>query len=244
MHASFDWLWNLSPVQAVFWLTVANIAVFAMSLIGGYLLVILFAKQPVGDAPDPLSWQEVALAAGCVVLNSGVAIAGWWLWKAGYIDVRRDFGWWVVLDVGVLLLGMDLLMYVFHRVAHHPRLYPIVHLTHHRYDRPRPLNLFVLNPFEVIGFGGLWIGLLMVYDASYAGILAYLTLNTAFGTIGHLSVEPLPRRWMRWPVLRYLGTSTFHAEHHQDRHVNFGFYTTVWDRLFGTLDPRYESTKV
>jgi sterol desaturase/sphingolipid hydroxylase (fatty acid hydroxylase superfamily) len=57
--------------------------------------------------------------------------------------------------------------------------------------------------------------------------------------VGHLGVEPLPRAWIRWRVLRVLGTSTFHAGHHQDRDVNFGFYTLIWDRLFGTLDPSY-----
>lgn len=42
-------------------------------------------------------------------------------------------------------------------------------------------------------------------------------------------------RWGRWWGLRHVGTSTFHAGHHQDAGHNFGFYTLVWDRLFGTL---------
>ena len=66
-------------------------------------------------------------------------------------------------------------------------------------------------------------------------ILIYLGLNLAFGTLGHVGVEPYPAAWFRWPVLRDLGSSTFHAGHHQDLAVNFGFYTTLWDRLFGTL---------
>ena len=108
-------------------------------------------------------------------------------------------------------------------------LFPIVHATHHHYDRPRPLNLFVLNPAEVLGFGGLWLALLCVYPATWAGILIYLTLNLAFGTLGHLGVEPFPKAVARWPLLRHLGSSTFHANHHGDRDVNFGFYTDVWD---------------
>jgi lathosterol oxidase len=43
------------------------------------------------------------------------------------------------------------------------------------------------------------------------------------------------------PPLRLLGTSTFHAEHHEHRQFNFGFCTLIWDKLFGTLDPEYES---
>ena len=39
-------------------------------------------------------------------------------------------------------------------------------------------------------------------------------------------------------VLRHIGSTTFHADHDQDRNVNFGFYTDVWDRLFGTKAER------
>ena len=48
-------------------------------------------------------------------------------------------------------------------------------------------------------------------------------------------------RWARTPVLRQIGSSSFHARHHQDLGGNFGFYTLLWDRLFGTLAPGYEA---
>ena len=236
-----DYLYNCSPAEAIAWLTGANVVVFAMSVAVGHWLVGRYADRPVTAAPDPLSAAEVGYAALCVALNSGVAVAGWYLWRAGWITVRRDVGARAWLDILVLLLAMDFLMYVFHRVAHRPWLFPIAHRTHHRYDRPRPLNLFVLNPIEVLGFGGLWIVLLCAYDASVFGILTYLALNLAFGTVGHLGVEPFgPRWWARFP-LRHIGSSTFHAEHHQVPGVNFGFYTDVWDRLFGTLGPETRS---
>jgi len=130
-------------------------------------------------------------------------------------------------------------MYVFHRVAHHPMLYPLIHQTHHRYENPRPLTLFVLNPFEVLGFGVLWLIVIALYPSSWLGIILYLTVNIAFGLVGHLGVEPLPGLWLRVPVLRYVSTSTFHSEHHQDKEHNYGFYTLIWDRLFGTLSPEY-----
>jgi sterol desaturase/sphingolipid hydroxylase (fatty acid hydroxylase superfamily) len=230
---------TMSPWEAAGWLAVENLLVFALALGFGHLLVLGFRRQPIGERPGPLQWQEVALSASCVGFNTVVTVAGWLLWRAGIITVRRDMGWRAWLDVAVLLLLMDLAMYVFHRLAHLPGIYPIVHATHHRYDRPRPLDLFVLNPLEVLGFGGLWLVAISLYQSSWLGMVVYLTLNVIFGTVGHLGVEPLPHGWARWPVLRYLGTSTFHAGHHHDRQVNFGFYTLVWDRLFGTLDPAY-----
>jgi len=50
-------------------------------------------------------------------------------------------------------------------------------------------------------------------------------------------------RWRRasgWPGTRAVATTTFHARHHLDTAHHFGFYTVVWDRLFGTLAPDYE----
>ncbi len=221
--------------EAAGWLLLANVGLFALSLAAGEVLVRRFTDRRVTEPPGPLDRMEVLWAASCVALNGLVAFAGWLLWRAGVITVVRDAPpWRVALDVVVLLAAMDFLMYAFHRLAHAPWVYPVVHSTHHRYDKPRPLNLFVLNPFEVLGFGVLWLALISAYPCTWAGILIYLTLNLAFGTIGHLGVEPFPRRIKHWPVLRHLGSSTFHANHHLDGRHNFGFYTDVWDRLFGT----------
>jgi sterol desaturase/sphingolipid hydroxylase (fatty acid hydroxylase superfamily) len=234
LNRFLDWVAAWPPLQAVGWLLAENVALFAASLLVGHLLVRVCARHPVTDPPGPLEWQEVALAAACVVVNTAITVAGWFLWRAGVIHVRRDIGPRAWLDALVLLLVMDALMYALHRVAHLPWVYPWMHHAHHRYDRPRPLNLFVLSPLEVLGFGSLWLIVLMVYPASFLGIGIYLALNLAFGTLGHLGVEPFPPSWSRWPILRALGSSTFHAGHHQDEHINFGFYTNFWDTLFGT----------
>ncbi|HEX8916640.1 MAG TPA: sterol desaturase family protein [Humisphaera sp.] len=235
MPLSLDDFAVMTWPQAVAWLMAVNVAVFVLSLAAGEALVRLFRDRPVTEPPQPLERAEVLWAALCVVLNGGVAVAGWFLWRAGVITVVRDGGVWrVLLDVLVLLVAMDFAMYVFHRLAHAPLLYGPLHSTHHKYDRPRPLNLFVLNPAEVGGFGALWLVVLMLYPATWPGILAYLALNLVFGTLGHLGVEPFPKAWFRLPVFKHVGSSTFHADHHTDGRVNFGFYTTVWDRLFGT----------
>ena len=84
--------------------------------------------------------------------------------------------------------------------------------------------------------------MITLYRSSWLGIVIYLTFNLAFGMVGHLGVEPFPKSWARNRFLGLVGTSTFHAEHHQDFGANFGFYTLIWDRLFGTLHPRYAET--
>ncbi|WP_165234077.1 sterol desaturase family protein [Aquisphaera insulae] len=238
MNAILDAFARMSFREALGWMLVENAVLFGVAVLGGDLLVWIFRTRRVGPLPPPVEAKELAWAACCVVLNTLVTAAGWWLWRSGYIVIRRDTGARAWLDAAALLLMMDLAMYLTHRIAHHPWAFPLAHATHHQYDRPRPLDLFVLNPIEALGFGALWLTILLLYSSSWLGILVYLALNLAFGVVGHLGVEPLPRSWAEHRLIRLFGTSTFHAGHHRDDRGNFGFYTSIWDRLFGTLHPR------
>jgi sterol desaturase/sphingolipid hydroxylase (fatty acid hydroxylase superfamily) len=174
-----------------------------------------------------------------VVLNTLTTIAGLLLWRAGVIKFRSDVGGWALLDTLVLLVVMDFAMYWLHRLAHTRVLYPLLHRYHHKFDRPRPLTLFALNPAENIAFGALWLAVLCIYQASWAGMMLYLILNVVFGTVGHLGVEPVPSRWAKLPLMSWIAGASFHTQHHQDKEHNFGFYTLVWDRLFGSVRPDY-----
>ncbi len=214
-----------------------NTAVFVLSLVVGAGLVRRFAHRRITPEAPPLTRHEVVLAMACVVLNSVVTFAGLLLWRAEWIHFRADTGPRVLVDFLVLVLVMDAAMYVMHRVAHVPFLYARLHAPHHRYVHCRPLTLFVLSPFEVLGFGGLWLAVCVAYESSWLGMMLYLTFNTLWGAIGHLGVEPFPAGWVRWPVLGRIATTTFHAQHHLEPDSNFGFYTLLWDRLFGTLAP-------
>ncbi len=227
------------PLQrAAALLLLENLLVFALAIGIGHLFAQLFRRRRIAPIPKPISQLEVALTVSTILLNSLVTLAGFLLWRAGLIRFRSDTGWWALLDVVILLLVMDFAMYVLHRIAHHAQLFPLLHSTHHKFDCPRPLTLFVLNPAEALSFGSLWLLVISCYSFSWLGMSLYLMLNVVYGTIGHLGVEPMPDSWQRARPLRYLSSSTFHAVHHRESGYNFGFYTLLWDRLFGTLHPR------
>jgi Delta7-sterol 5-desaturase len=233
---------DASLVEASLLLLAENVVVFLLAIATGAVIVRMFPERRVAHLPERTEAIEVALTISTIVLNTVITIVGWWLWREGIVKFRTDTGvraW--LIDPLLLLVIMDIAMYALHRVAHVGSLYPLLHRTHHRFDRPHPLTLFVLNPFEAVAFGSLWLAVIIVMDFSWIGMAIYLGLNVLFGVVGHLGVEPLPDRFKHLPILRWLSTSTFHARHHQDRKHNFGFYTLVWDKLFGTLSPHYES---
>ncbi|MCB2408777.1 sterol desaturase family protein [Hymenobacter lucidus] len=235
MPLSLDSLKALSWQAALPLFLVENLVVLLLAVGFGYLLQGLFGRaRALGPLYQPVSAQQVRLATSTLLLNTGITFVGFLLCRHGFIQIREDVSWRVLLDFLVLFLGMDLLMYVFHYFIHHSVLYRWVHGLHHHYTSPQPLDLFVLHPLETVGFGGLWLLLMALYPASLTAIVAYLTVNVLFGALGHCGVEPFPASWARHPLLRHLGSSGFHFQHHQHDTHNFGFYTSLWDRLFGT----------
>jgi sterol desaturase/sphingolipid hydroxylase (fatty acid hydroxylase superfamily) len=234
------WLQSASWPELIVVFTIENLAILAIVLIAGRWLIERFSRRRVAPAPDKVTSTEVTVALINVLLNTVTTLVGVWLWRIGVVHFRDDFGLFALMDVIALLLVMDLAMYVLHRMAHIPVLYRLFHQFHHKYERVRPLTLFALNPFENLAFGGLWLTVICLYDASWLGMSVYLTLNVFFGAIGHLGVEIFPLKWVNSPVLRHFAGGSFHAQHHQDEHHNFGFYTLIWDRLLGTLKPDYE----
>jgi sterol desaturase/sphingolipid hydroxylase (fatty acid hydroxylase superfamily) len=241
MQNLFHWFHDQTLGSWVVFSLVANTAIFAVSVEACRRTFRRFQERRLFPKPQPLTRRDVLLATLAVLLNSGVAIVGWLLWKQGVVTITHPSPGRTLLDTLLLIGLMDAGMYVFHWIAHFRVLFPWVHRTHHTHEATNPLSLFVLNPIEVLGFGGLLVAVLTLVPLSGVAILVYLTFNVVFGTLGHVGVEPFPRRWMRLALVRQIGTSTFHALHHADPRHNFGFYTTVWDRLFGTLHPRYDA---
>lgn len=176
-------------------------------------------------------WQICALTN---ILNTLVTYAGYWLWQHGLITITTGFSWSIIPDFLLLFLGMDLLMFIFHYAIHKTFLYKTIHNLHHQSVHPKPIDLFILHPVETISFGALWLLLLMVKDFNIYAVMVYLAVNVLFGMVGHLGIEPLPRHLRNMPLIKYIGTSTFHHNHHEDVQYNFGFYTSIWDRLLGT----------
>jgi sterol desaturase/sphingolipid hydroxylase (fatty acid hydroxylase superfamily) len=167
------------------------------------------------------------------VLNTVITYAGYWLWQKGWIVITFGINARILTDFLFMFLAMDLLMYVFHLGIHKTFLYRIVHGLHHEAVDPEPIDLFILHPAETLGFGSLWLLVLVALPLNAWAIAAYLVVNVLFGMIGHLGMEPFAAS----RVWAWLGTSSFHHAHHREVNANFGFYTTIWDRIFGTYRP-------
>lgn len=228
-------LWEYSPGQAAAFFLLLNVAIVLASAMLWSLIRVTFPFRPIFEATKPITSSDVLMVVGAVVMNVVVSMVGWGLWKRGHLHLADFSASRAIVDVLALLLLMDLGMYVTHRLAHLPAIYEVIHRRHHEHVETNALSLFVLSPLEVLGFGSLLVGVIALVGPTEAGLTFYLAMNLIVGTIGHASVEPLPHSWIQKLPTGLLGTSTFHARHHTDRNANFGFYTTIWDRVCRTL---------
>lgn len=223
--------WQFSWLQWMIFSLIANIFLYLFS-IGLYVFIEKTCrKSQLQEKNHPVTRSDFYLSLLTIGCNSFVMLLGAFLWKKGWIvpgQTESVIG--IIAEVAVLLLLMDFLMYLFHFAAHLPLVYKVLHGKHHEHISTNFLSLFVLHPLETIGFGLMMLVLLVGHDFSVISISIYLLLNLIWGTIGHLNREFFPSSFDRF----FVGTTRFHNQHHLDESKNFGFYTSIWDRLFGT----------
>ena len=234
-------IFNLSALNAFILFLVMNIGILLFALILGRILKSMFDSRTVIHKNDKGDLKELILAGSTVLLNALVTLLGWYMWKRHIIVIQDYMNYKVLIDFIVLFMLMDYLMFMLHWLAHNKFIYKLIHKDHHNYINPKPITLFALNPLENLSFGIIWLILITVYDASWFAIGMYLTVNLLYGIISHSGVEAMPKAMTTNWLLKYFTTSTFHAHHHSDINYNFGFYTTIWDRIFRTISPYYKS---
>lgn len=244
-----NWFRTRGPVEILALVVVENLLLFWATIGFGKRAAQRWAHRRVAPPVTGDRSAEWKLGYVSVAMNSLVTIAGWWLWRRGTIDVHGGVSFVAVVEVAVLAFVLDAQMYFGHVVAHHRWLYPLVHRLHHRFVEPQAATLFALHPLECLGFGAMWLVSLVAisgagHEISALGVGGFAFVNLAFGTVAHLGVDPFPNRVRSSLPFRHLATPSFHVGHHLDPSVNFGFFSTIWDRMFGTIDRGYDSARL
>jgi lathosterol oxidase len=226
-----DWLWSISLTQATTFFLALNILILLGAFIAEKVLAHLFSAAPKRTTPDRL---ELVLASSTIAINALISVAGWLLWKYGHLQLNRHAdGVTIVRDTLLLVLAMDFVLYLLHRIAHMRWFYNWAHYLHHEHRDVRMLTLFVMHPLEALGFGSLWVITLTLNAFSVEAVVIFLQLNLYFGLAAHCGFSPYPKWLTRILAALCIAEPGFHFGHHRNENGNLGFYTVIWDRLFG-----------
>ncbi len=205
---------------------IENFAIALIALGAGYAIL-----KSSGEPLKKIASGQWRLFLLTVLLNTLVTYSGFTLWAKGFIKISVDINWSIAIHFVVLFIAMDLLLYALHFLMHTKFLFKILHNKHHSAQKTDPINLFIIHPLEAISYGALWLGFLALFSFNLYAIIFYLVVHVLFGVISHLGIE---RPAAKGFISEYLVDSNYHQIHHKNHQYNLGFYTNIWDKLFGT----------
>lgn len=152
-----------------------------------------------------------------------------------------EMGWGYYFSVFPLLFIMhDLYFYWMHRLMHHPAVFKYIHLVHHQSTNPSPWAAYAFHPLEAIIEQGIVIIFYFTLPIHITHLAIFFLFSIIYNVYGHLGYELYPKGFNKNILGRWINTSVNHNQHHQYFKGNYGLYTLIWDRIFGTIRKDYD----
>ncbi len=145
------------------------------------------------------------------------------------------------LTFPLMLLIHDAYFYWMHRLMHQPNLFRYIHRVHHLSTNPSPWTAYAFHPLEAIIEAGIIPVIAFTLPVNFSAFALFLLFQFFYNVYGHLGYEFFPARFNKTWIGRWVNTGTAHNQHHQFFHGNYGLYTLIWDRMFGTLRKDYDA---
>lgn len=158
-----------------------------------------------------------------------------------YASIARH-GWvYFFAAFPLMFLMHDTYFYWMHRLIHHPKLFRLFHLVHHRSVNPSPWSAYAFHPLEAFAESLIFVIFLFTIPISHWHLLIFFLLSLIYNVYGHLGFELYPAGFQRHPLGRWVNTSVSHNQHHRYFKGNYGLYFLFWDRMMGTLRDDYDA---
>lgn len=161
-----------------------------------------------------------------------------------YDDLNEKPAVYWVLTLIPMFFIHDFYFYWIHRMMHHPKLFRSVHKIHHLSTNPSPWTAYAFHPLEALLEVGIIPILAFTVPTHRYMIMLFMIFQIVYNVYGHLGYELFPKGFHKTRIGRFVNTSVAHNLHHHKFHGNYGLYTLIWDRLFGTLRADYDETYV
>lgn len=157
-----------------------------------------------------------------------------------YTDIRQ-YGIPYFIGAFILMVFMhDTYFYWTHRLMHHPRLFRIFHLVHHKSTNPSPWAAYSFHPLEAAVEVGIVPIFLFTIPIHTLHLPLFFLFMITYNVYGHLGYELYPKGFSQHPIGRWINTSVNHNQHHQYFKGNYGLYFLIWDRIMGTIRDDYD----
>lgn len=156
-----------------------------------------------------------------------------------YKDINEYGMPYFFMSIGLAILIHDTYFYWTHRMMHHPSVFRHVHLVHHRSTNPSPWAAYSFHPFEAFIQGLIGPLIILLIPIHVYALLAFALYQITLNVFGHLSFELFPKGFTR-SLLFWHNSTTHHNMHHKYFDCHYSIYFNWWDRIMGTMHPRYD----
>lgn len=239
MSALIDAIAGLSP------LTLWLIAFLGVSFIAGIVSGYFRARK---IQPNGFKWKAFRREVFFAVITltfSTVVLGGLttYLQQNGFVTFRTgpESPWIIAFEYALYFIGFDTWFYWNHRLMHVEPMYGWVHKIHHGSISPNPLTTLSESPIEAF-INGAWVPIFTALFTVHETTMAMMApTSIVMGLYVHSGFEFFPRWWNKSWATKWFITATFHDQHHRYFKGNYGGYTTVWDRICGTMRPGFEA---
>ncbi len=177
------------------------------------------------------SLRSIAITSFCMALAICLSLFGWTLWAPmeGWLGVA--------IGAALLIIGYDLYYYWAHRLLHTKRFVRF-HRWHHQSRAPTVWSTDSQSPVETLMIQSWMIWAVVFLPIPPLALVAHRLYDHFNGQLGHCGYEFFADRSTRAPSP--LVCTTYHDQHHELYSWNYGNFTSIWDRLHGTLHPDYD----
>ncbi|PWT75913.1 MAG: sterol desaturase [Bacteroidetes bacterium] len=157
-----------------------------------------------------------------------------------YTDIHQHGWFYFFLAFPLMFFIHDAYFYWMHRLMHHKKLFKLFHLVHHKSTNPSPWAAYAFHPLEAVVEAGILPVFVFTLPIHPLHLLIFFFMMIAYNVYGHLGYELYPKGFNKHWFGKWINTSISHNQHHQFFRGNYGLYTTIWDRMFGTLRDDYD----
>jgi len=157
-----------------------------------------------------------------------------------YKDISQ-YGWVYFFSAfPLMLLIHDAYFYWMHRLIHHPRLFRLFHLVHHRSVNPSPWAAYAFHPLEAFLESLIFVIFLFTMPINQWHLFVFFVISLVYNVYGHLGFELYPAKFNKHWLGKWVNTSVSHNLHHKYFKGNYGLYFMFWDRAMGTVRKDYD----
>lgn len=185
-------------------------------------------------------WKELYRAPGSLVIIAFCFSGGLFAQMKGWTITPYALNWWT----GPLLLAASVLLYDtwfywIHRLLHCKPFYRF-HALHHKSLAPTVWSNHNESLPEAFFNQAYYLIIPFFLPIPWQMLVLQKLYDQISGMLGHAGFEHFASPAGRTPFP--LASTVFHDQHHSHFAYNYGHTFSIWDRMLGTLYPKYDET--